>query len=278
MVEDIRKHIDIIKLLNEKYLDLSNRKGCVSIDNPVATYFMKHALNEDFVNEGLIKTYPISNTINYIKNRFSLNDDEIISAKGENDIDVIDVTIPEYGNNEKIITTAMNVCGYHYNSIRQKIVENGIIFVTIRYEPKFENDISEELRKKQQFLYHITPNYNKEKIRNIGFSPKAKNGLFKYPNRVYFVLGDVSQRQLFGLGYQLYLNNKSLGNTAEYVFFKLDLDKIPSTIPFYKDPDYMYGVFTTSNIKPDCIVDIGRFDYNGVIEPDSKIKWLNYGK
>ena len=256
-IETIRNLINKVKETN---LVLKNRLGSVSIDNPVANYFSKHNIDENFIDEGLIHTYPIVKTINFIKKRFDLPDEYFDTVK-ENSVECITVKIPDIEKNIQIMTTAMNVCGYYFDKTISKFAENGVVWKTIVYSPKIQQSIIDELIKTTKYLYHISPTYNFKKIRKIGFSPRHRNTLFNYPERIYFLIGNVDYNQILNLGFQLFLNNKSQGNDGKYIIYKLDMDKLKN-INFYKDSNYAYGVFTNSNISFDTVIDFKEVDFN----------------
>jgi hypothetical protein len=225
------------------------------------------------VNEGLIRTYPIDTTIRYISDFFNIEEGiDIWSRKDKNGVDKIYVKAPNYKEVFDALIHAFRLCGYHFENTVSKSygLNDGVGFVTHCFAPMHMDDISVQLRNECRFLYHATPRYNAEKIRNIGFSPRAKNRVFNFPERIYFIKDTITEEQLLGLAYQLAYYNGSDGNNGEYTLFKVDLAKIPNTVPFFLDPSYGYGVYTTSNIRPNCIVDIAEIDFN---ERKPQIKW-----
>ena len=218
----------IDKCINETiYYDYSQIVKPASYSNPLTIAMF----NPKLLEEGLIKTYPIEKTVSYIKSYFNLRDVQIKVLECDSGIEQIMVN---------------NISG-------------GLVW--LQFEPKIQNDISQQLRKEETFIYHITPAYNRGKILKIGFSPRSKNSLFNFPHRVYFIRGSVSDRQIKTIGEQLCNANNSEGNDGSYVLFIVDLNKIPENIPFYFDSNYEYGVYTNSNIKPDAIVDVKEIEF-----------------
>ena len=187
----MRKLIDEMDFVNLKSpdinpLDLTNRFGEMSFNNPVSIYFLKNCYDGEFINEGIIRTYPIDKTIEYVKNCFKLDDDDIRKVKLENNKENILILIPNVANNIDVVKKAFNVCGYHFSKIAKRKTFDGIEWITMMFEAKFQTDDSKTIRKQETHAYHITPFYNKKSILKIGFSPRSKNKLFEYPGRVFF--------------------------------------------------------------------------------------------
>lgn len=245
------------KELNE--MDFKNnlelRRTSVSYSNPVSIGLINEKLEE-----GLIHTYSIDTTIRYVKSYFGLSDEEIFKGDGENGYERIFVKMYNDKRNHNIMNRAMNLCGYfpsHFTNI-----ENG--YVVVQYESKHDEDISEELRKTETFLTHITPTYNEEKILKYGFSPRAKNYVFNFPDRVYFSVGSAVPKESLEMVKMLSLTNASKGNDGNYTVFRIDISKIPENVKFFKDQNYKNGIYTTENIRPDCIIDKIRINTNNI--------------
>ena len=235
--------------------NLSLRQGAITFSNPVSVGFQNKILEE-----GLIHTYPIDTTIRYIKEYFGLSDKEIFKGSGNNGFERIFVKMYDDKRNHKIMDKAMRLCGYfasHYTP-----TEDG--YVTVQYESKNDEDISHELRQNERYLTHITPTYNEDKILKTGFSPRAKNYLFNFPDRVYFSRGNAPAQESLEMVKMLSLINQSKGNNGRYTVFKVDLTKIPENVKFYNDQNYKNGVYTIDNIRPDCIVGKIEIDTNNI--------------
>lgn len=132
--------------------------------------FVEEYLSETPLNEGIFKTYPIEKAVHYVKTLFGLNDNQIgvfDGAGGNINTKRIVVKILDTEENNKAIDRAMNLCGY-VRSTEIKIDDFvGINFIS-RYE---EKDITDEVRR-MGHIRHITPLYNVEKIKRIGFVPQ----------------------------------------------------------------------------------------------------------
>lgn len=256
VTEDIFLNKFLSTLTTEKQKKLCVDYGCsmtqVSYNNPLSI------MMQGVVNEGTIRTYPIEKTIQYVKDHFALEDDQITKVNGINGVDVIKIAIPNVGRNLEIVKKAFLLCGYYMATPKEENIEENQ-WVALQFEPITQEDISTQLRKEEKILYHWAPAFCLDKIKNIGLSPRSKNSSFDYPGRVYLIRGSVSKMELYYIGNQLYENNTSPGNDGIYALLSVDLDKIPKNTKFFKGPNYSHGIYTYSNIRPDVITIIGKF-------------------
>ena len=233
--------------IQKVWIDYRDIHKAASYSNPVTIAMMSH------VNEGLIHTYPIEKTIEYIKSYFDLKDWQIEKKQADNGLYHIWVAIHTFGDNIELIKKAMSSCGYYLGHPKENgIPKNRIVW--LQFEAKIQDDESKKVRSEEKTLLHLTPTYNLGKIKNIGFSPRCKNSLFNYPSRVYFLRGSISKEEAIDICRQLSEKNTSLGNTGEYVLFTVDLAKIPKNVELCLDPNYPHGVYTSSNISPKTII------------------------
>lgn len=226
---------------------LSFRTGAVTFDNPVSI-----GLHGEKLEEGLIRTYPIDTTMRYIKSYFRLSNNEIFKVEGENGIWRIIVKIYDDKRNHKLLDRAMRLCGYFPAHYDRRNTDDG--YVLVQYKSINDEDVSAQLRKEEQYLVHVTPTYNEEKILKMGFSPKCKNSIFNYPDRVYFSVGSTPSSEILTMLKILSTVNNSEGDTKNYTYFVVDISKISENVKFFRDQNYKNGVYTTDNIRPDCIV------------------------
>lgn len=229
----------------------------VSNTNPVT-------LNEN-INEGLIQTYPIDTTIRYIKEFFNLNDWDIKKVTLANNIEGIHIIVGDVGNNRKVVTRAMSSCGYHFSRIYDEYFDhhNGVNYLTLEYLPKFqEDDISEEVRKNEPCLYHITPSCYEGKIKKIGLTPKTKNPLNDYPDRIYLLRGSAGEEYIRSLGAALFNANQNKPNRDKYTVFVLDTEKVCDKVKLFEDPQSSRGLWTYHNIPPDSITGIKHIEFD----------------
>lgn len=137
-------------------------------DNPLA---VKYICGKKPINEGLIKTYPINNTVEYIRRLFGLRDNQI-NVLNKGDVHKILVMFENSDEKRKQMAKAMNLCGYELANENTDNIYNAIYQM---YTQKFSDSLTSKLKKRMDFLTHITPLYNKEKILRQGFVPKSKN-------------------------------------------------------------------------------------------------------
>lgn len=224
-------------------------------NNPITLY-----INQN-LNEGLLITYPIDKTIKYICNYFNFPPSQVDKIKGVDGTEKIAVSFYNIGKNVEIMSKAMDICGYYLSFPKESHIPNNE-WVRLEYEPKFQNDITSDILANEKFLIHITPFYNVKKIKSIGFSPRYRNDMFNYPDRVYFVKGSTDEQIIINLANRLSTFNKSAGNNGEYALIKIDLNKISDNVKFYSDPNFIDGVYTKDNISPDVITDIIKIQTN----------------
>lgn len=252
--EQIREYFDSIdkELLERQYVDYSEIYHTPTYYNPLTLLYMQR------IDEGMFSTYPLEKTYEYIKNYFGFDDSQIKIIKGYNNLDRFLLYVPNISNNIEIVKKNMGLCGYFLAKPKENEIKDGE-WVYLQFEPFIQNDISRELRNEEKNLYHLTPFYNFGKIKHLGFSPRSKNMFFDYPGRVYFMRGSVDKKEIISIGNALSFINTSKGNDGRYVLLTVDLDKVPNDTPFFYDPNYPNGVYTTVNVRPDVIIEKEEF-------------------
>lgn len=223
--------------------------------NPISC-FMKHPLTE-----GLVRTYPTETTVRYIKEYFKLSDDEIyVIDDAYNDREQIAIKVPIIGNNLELVKKAFALCGWYLGYPKEENLKPNTLY-ELQFEKKYEEDISQNLRTHETILFHITPTYNIGKIRHIGLTPKAKNSMFDYPSRIYFILGS-AKTMIKYLAQQLSDANLSKGNDGKYSIITFDISRIPNRVKFFLDGNSRASVYTYDNIPPNTIEDITEINAN----------------
>lgn len=203
------------------------------------------------LTEGLIRTYPREKTINYIKDLFNLTYEEIYPIDAENGMEQIGIRVPIVGDNFNKIEKAFNLCGYYLGHPKKSMLEKNKIY-ELQFEKKFDGNIADVLRKKEKYIYHITPSYNAEKIKQIGLTPKSRNSLFDYPDRSYFIIGSA-----YGIipyvARMLNDNLENQKNQGKFAAIRFNLEKIKKNTRFFFDPNAKYSIYTYENISPNAI-------------------------
>ena len=259
--ENFQKHLrEVVLKTLEKFIasdevfqegDLRLVNHTITYNNPVSLYMGCQ------LREGLIHTYPIDKSIQYVKDYFQLEDWRIQKSGIGADDNGIVVRIPSVGINVELIKKAMSLCGYHLSYPREENIPQNEE-VELFFKAKHEDDRSEQIRQEETTLLHITPAYNEGKIRHIGLSPKSKNDLFDYPDRIYLLRGSTPKDRVLDLIKRLHYTNKSLGNNGEYLIYRLDLSRIPENVKLCIDTTCEFGLYATQNIRPDVIIGVEK--------------------
>lgn len=258
--KDVQQFLDTLNNteLENLWIDYSSICKAATYDNPLT--ILMFDINNPYVNEGLISTYPIDRTVSYIANYFNLARNQISKVKASNDIYHILVIIPNRDNNLELMKRAMQFCGYYLGHPKEASLPKNQ-FVKLQFEPKVQKDCSKSIRATESVLLHLTPYHNLGKIRHIGFSPRCKNELFDYPSRIYFLKGSIIPQEINAIGSRLSKVNNSPGNTGRYALITIDIAKIPSHVKMYPDPNYPHGIFVTENISPDVISSVREITF-----------------
>ena len=236
---------------NDLFVDYGKNIICASITNPMSCYC---------IHEGINMTYPIEMTVEFAKKTFGLCDEQIVVGENFNGIKCIIVTIPTISDNLKRVVKAFNTCGYFLSyPKREKIPQNE--WVTLQFEPIHQKEVGDVIRKEENFLYHITPSRNFNKIKHIGLSPRTKNDVFDYPDRVYYIRGSLGLNKTLLLGYTLYQSVESEKKDGNYSILKINLNELPEYIEFYYDSNFEYGVYSLNNIHPSLITMVEEINY-----------------
>jgi len=228
--------------------------------------FMRKRFEEP-IEEGLIRTYDINKTKNIICRRFNLNPDQFQIKEFFSDgkkimLPIIILSATTDKNTIGEIKHYMQTCGYHTS--RENKTSNDGKFVAYYFEPKFSEEVTEEIKENYQFLYHATPTIHLKKILEKGLSPHANNTLFFYPSRVYCMKGN-------GLTYDQTVTLKNIqiersrntklhdSDNNEYAILRIDISKLPENIQFYVDPMASRAIYTYNNIPPQALTIIGKY-------------------
>ena len=203
---------------------------------------------QEFLNEGLIKTYPIEKVVSYIQKHLNLTDDDVnIAYKGTNaESIIVDGTLDDDVLNK--IKDILKLGGYFEN-----YKEDGILF----YDKTFGEEVFQKLKDsgEVEYLYHITQSKNDNKIQLQGLIPKHKNPKFTYPERV-FLLSDKNliNHKNFINDFCVHLMKQLNKDECSFSIYRIDYSKL-NNIKLYIIPnakDYI-GYYTTDSIQPDLL-------------------------
>lgn len=234
-------------------------------------HLIKQLIDENCLNEGLIKTYPIEKVIKLLTRKFQLSPDQIqIETTEFEDIPIKCITLFFPLNIDKNtigdIKHEMNTCGYFVAQDLFHDILNNISYIL--FEPKYTQDVSDIIRSKYSVLYHMTSSLFINKIKNNGLCPSSKNSTFLYPKRVFFMKGDTlndEQKYMLNTIKQIRDNSDNAKQNPFYnqqaYLLTLDLNKIPKDVKMYADPFTSPGsFFTYDNIPPSAIINIEPFN------------------
>lgn len=127
-------------------------------------------------------------------------------------------------------------------------------YIQLRFEPMYSHNVNDLVRKTGK-LYHITLESNIKSIKEKGLLPKSKNWRFKYPERVYFVKGDTSKRDLKLIASTLY-DERPDYNNEHIICLIIDVNTIGNDVDFYLDSMFEYGVYTYNEIPSSSIISV----------------------
>jgi hypothetical protein len=234
-----------------------------------------------YINEGLIKTYDINKTTIDINRRLNLHDiKHIVTISNNNTFDIklfefnkIDSSIIETVVN-LIIDTLINLYGWFpskmsminihgmmnnkkFNKLELLETKLYIAEVSITFESKFDT-VTEDIPDR---LYHLSIQEYKDKILNIGITPKRKSKLtlHDYDGRIYIcdnldscksLINDMKMyysKELYNTSF-----NKEYKKNTKWIIFEID-NSCAKIDKMYKVPNFIGGYYVLNNISKDCI-------------------------
>lgn len=247
--------------ITERQLDILN--PIISHENVFALFETLEGERKELY-EGLIRSYSPHDTAKYLERYFK---DGMVSARvpydSQNPYDIIIARLP---NDERYIEAAKKFmdypCGYTAAMVE---IERGGNEVQITFEPKFKDSIDAEILKKQ-YLIHVSPWYNRDKILKQGFCPKFKNRIFNYNDRIYFFSTESQPQSILNLSVNVAFSKDERYTDNLFDFYYVDPNKIDlgGKVSFHRDSMVRDSVayWTYDNIPPSCIIDIKRFKCN----------------
>ncbi|WP_146739363.1 hypothetical protein [Pseudoprevotella muciniphila] len=220
------------------------------------------------IDEGLIKTYPIDKTINYIVRKYGLDNRQVRVSPINNgivDVDIITIILRNTIDSNTLgdIKHDFQTCGYFNNQKPTQIHNTNYLFFC--FEPKFSQDVTTMVRQNYRYLYHSSPKIFQDKVMRCGLIPKSKNTLFLYPDRTFLMVGDNLNSQQINVLKNVQTERNSNCNTLnqketkEHILITIDVSKIPQDVKFYCDPLSHRAIFTNDNIPRHSIVNVEPF-------------------
>jgi hypothetical protein len=214
------------------------------------------------VNEGLIKTHNIDNSISILDmnlNLFKISyniiklTDNVFEVEflDKINIDLIDnvlIIVNNTGYFPSYIFLNTNNIKYKYKfnheRLENNLINKNIIYIKIRFESKFDKEIINNF----EYLYHVCNKQNLNKILKIGLVPKSKNKITSHPERIYLLQNiNDAYRLIKKFEFNDLVNNIK----NEYIILKI---KINNNIKLYNDPNHdNVGYYTYENIHKNDI-------------------------
>lgn len=274
-VKEIRNFINEIKNLNTDkfeitdYFNLSklSKEDVLSISVDLTVFVhgsgygnkLLYVDDKTFLSEGVEKTMPIEEVKKELLNKLKLKEWQIVEDCRANNVKLI-ILYVDYGINEEIILSEMQACGWSKSYITNPTQMYGQTVKAISFDPMFQPNVNEEARSFKT-LFHWTPIYNVELIRENGLIPKSENGLFDYPPHVHLMKGNITDDQRMYLGWQLCRKNHNQLNKGTYSLFEVNTAAIPENVDFFYDPRYEFGYYTKEIIPKEALKELGMFQF-----------------
>ena len=221
----------------------------------------RHPLSSVYIVEGTDYLKQIEQAKSIIVSTFELDEDEFSIKKGCNELYAA-VLIPKKGRNQEVMESAMKKLHFFRSQpIDKEVLVDGKYreWEVARFEPEKQDDVTEEVREKYDFIYHLAPSVFEEDIERDGLKLSEGGPEFQYSEpRAYVIKGDATEEEIQDLTNFLYNREKKKGTpnlTPIYTLFKFDLSKIDNDIRFFFDINEEKGLFVTEHISANAIVD-----------------------
>lgn len=222
---------------------------------------------KDKLQEGLIRTAPIEDTLHILNNHseWIVQEPRLHTTRYGIEIFNSFKVIIEKSNFNKIdkllqLTNNLGwfpsmVGGFDRSKIERKEVFSGKYtkaslerckkisdLILLIFEAKFDAPVDTG---NLDYLYHATPfPIWEKKISKIGLSPKTKSKASNHPDRIYFT-ANVSESEMIASQLDDY------SGYSEYAILKIDFRPYKKKVPVYSDVNaYGWGVYITKNINP----------------------------
>lgn len=227
------------------------------------TVFDNTIYNVSYIKEALGDIQLPDTVVQDIRNKYQLPEQLVRKIELHNNIYIYTI-VATIGINDKLIEDDMNKLGY-FLGVKGNIQHvNNMKFRILQFEPtsQIQKDSSDEIKLNNNYLYHLTPNYNITSIIKNGLIPSHKNKLFNYPERTYLIKENSSDEKIKYLGERLCNINKDPQNNGEYILLKIKLENLPDNIKFYYDPNSSLGIFTEQIIPYSNIEIYKKYKFN----------------
>lgn len=213
--------------------------------------------NNDILKELITESIQLNQTVNInvvkerLKNKYLLNEFQFFIINGSHNIKFA-ILVADINYNYQMVKSDMESFGYFFSHKQEKYI-NGMKWLILQFEPAHQETRNDILRN-MNYIYHLSPLSNLNSILNNGLVPCCKNKKFSYPDRIFFIMENVTNENIIKLARKL--ANASQTTNRYYCLLKISVKKIPESVNFYLDPMYDYGLFTEQHIPKEAIIDV----------------------
>jgi hypothetical protein len=147
-------------------------------------------------------------------------------------------------------------------------------WIDLRFEPILPDDVTDEIRNKYNYVYHLTPSIFAERVKQKGLTISNGNSTFKYSeSRAYVTEGNITDEEIQTLADTLYeqARNANIPNLSNiYTLFEIDLAKVDKDVRFFYDINEKKGLYTKQPINADAITELRQVEAKKV---GDKLPW-----
>lgn len=146
-----------------------------------------------YIHESINYSVPLEKVKHEITYKYGLADWQFKIYDAHNNVKCACV-VPKIEDNVDKVIQDMSILKYSLVKSINKHIQD-MTYVVLFFEPYYSLDLTNEI-KSHHVIFHISPEYNYNSIKQKGFIPTHKNTKFNHPDRFYF--------------YKLYKNNINL--------------------------------------------------------------------
>lgn len=212
---------------------------------------------EQLIKEFINQTVPIDKTIETFKERFKGKYADITKIGHEKFKISLNKIITNQFLNIEDINKFVESFGWFISKINgfpfSKRDLRHFIFSSKTIELEFEPRYDLEITNVEDKIYHLTFDIFWDRIHDVGLTPKNKSKISNHPERTYFV-EKYNEKEFDRLSKFLY--NTLSSDRRELIdkcyILEIDAKQLMENrkTKFYKDPNYLLGIWTFENIPP----------------------------
>lgn len=237
----------------------------IAVEHPYTTEGTNAIKQIHHMYEGLIRSYHGGYVVGKLKEQYpmiSFKYNSKMSTKFDMFINPNTITIEQFDNLLKLLNNYGWYCAgifesptqdtinkfdkNSHNTFIQSIQQQVNTKIQFQCEAKFDLELEHKLI--PNTLYHATPTKYVKKILKLGIVPTTKNPLFAFPDRIYLAYNynDLITTLL------PYMANKS--KIYDWSIFEINTASLKQNVlpirKWFRDPNYVGGIYTMTNISP----------------------------